>query len=424
MHIFKFSALVYILLIFLLVDMASGEESGAFTFRAGLGYDFVSQEYFIDSVRLSGGDSLLELSLLEKDYLDDKKALLFLRYQPDLKGQYILEGGWEQTTELFRASGRGFLALGDNNNQLQAEFIADTKKRYRGEIEEGEEMTILDGTIKLKRQLFEGLSGRIRLSGESVNFDTSGLYIYNYSRLGGDLDFNFITGGYNSIYAKFGLEKRIVPDTVQLDYNIIRGGLGYLGSFLTGLASAEITVESKKYNQLENPDDYFLTSFQADLKLPMVKSFSLIGNLDLENYDFDEDNYINEDYRQAHFGLHGGWQNGDLSLSLGPEIEFLAIKSEFKNDDDYFEFYIHAGLDYFREGIFIFLDNQVGHRKYRNNPLFYSNFIFDRLSLIGSLTIFEDLNADLLLSGEWEWHSVESDNSRLYLLSLNLTYTF
>ncbi len=424
MRIFKFSALVYIFVIFLLADMALGEESGAFTFKAGFGYDFVSQEYFIDSVRLGGGDSILQLSLLEKDYLDDKKALLFLRYQPDLKGRYILEGGWEQTPELFRANGRGFLALGNNNNQFQAEFNVNTKKRYRGEIEEGEEMTILDGAIKLKRRLFERLSGRIRLSGESVNFDTSGLYIYNYSRLGGDLELNFTTGSYNSIYAKFGLEKRTVPDTAQLDYNIIRGGLGYLGSFLTGLASAEVTVENKKYNQLENPDDYFLTSFQADLKLPMVKSFSLNGNLDLENYDFDKDNYINEDYRQAHFGLRGGWRSGDLSLSLGPEIEFLTIKSEFESDDDYFEFYIHAGLDYFREGIFIFLDNQVGHRKYRNNPLFYSDFVFDRLSLIGSLTIFKDLSADLLFSGEWEWHRIESDNSRLYLLSSNLTYTF
>ncbi len=424
MHIYKYSAIVLITVIFLIAGNASGEKSGAFIFRAGLGYDFVSQEYFLDSLRLGGGDSVLELSLLKKDYLDDKKALFFIRYQPGLQGRYILEGSWEQTPDLFRTNGRGFLALGDYKNQLQIEFNIDVKERYRGVVEEGEEMTILNGLIRIKKQLFDGLSGRIRLSGESVIFDTVGTYVYNYSRIGGDLELDLITNNYNSIYSKFGLEKRNVPDSAQLDYKLIRGGLGYLGSLFGGLVTAEAAIESKSYNQTDNPDDYFLMTFNADLKLPLAGRFSLIGDFDVENYNFDYENYINEDYYQVHSGLHLGWESGNYSLAIGPEIEFLAIKSESENDDDYFEFLGFAGFDYYRKDVFILLDNQFGRRLYKNDPLFYSDFTFDRLSLIGSLIIFRGLNVDLLFSAEWEWHQVESDDSRLYLLSSSLTYTF
>jgi hypothetical protein len=424
LRIYKLSTAILISIIFLLGDKASGADSGALMFKAGLGYDFLSQQYFVDSVRLSGGDSLVQLSLLENDYLDDKKALVSFRYRPGLSGQYSVEGSWEQTPELFRATGRGFLTSGDYRNQLQAECNIDIKKRYRGETKVGEEMTIVDGAVRLKRTLNDNFSGRFSVVGESVNFDTLAAYIYNYSRLRGELELNYTTHNFDLIYAILSGERRDVPDTSQLDYDIIRGGVGFTGSLLNGMLDAELILESRKYNQADNPDNYFLTSFQSDLRLPLTDRFGLKGIFELEYYDFNEGNYINEDYDRTHLGLHSVWEKGDFSISLGPEFEYLTINSISETDDDYFEYFAFAGFDYFRDGLFLFFDNEFGHRNYLNNPLFYSDFVFDRLSLIGSAAIFENLNFDLLLSIELEWHQVDSDDSRLYLLSSSLTYSF
>jgi len=424
LRINKLSSVVIIFVFVLAGGKFSVANSTALTVRAGIGYDFVSQQYFIDSVRFSGSDSLTELSLLEKDYLDDKKALLSVSFNPDSKGHYSLEGSWEQTSELFRAGGRGFLSFGDFYNQLQAELNVDIKERYRGDIIEGEEMTILDGTIRLKKQLADNFNGKISLSGESVIYDTVGTYIYNYSRLRSYIELNYITENYNSIYLTFGAEKRYVPDTSHLDYNLFRGGMGYTGSVMDGSTSAEVSFESKDYNQIDDPDDYFLTMLHADLRFSISDRLDLITDFEMEHYNFSEENYINEDYYQTHLGLYTVWEMGDFSFSLGPEIEFLTIDSKSENDDDYFELLGFAGFDYFQGFVFLFLDNQFGHRRYLNNPILYSDFVFDRVSIIGSLSIFWNLNLDVLLSAEWEWHQNESDDSRLYLLSSSLTYSF
>jgi hypothetical protein len=425
LHKYKYFVIVPVIFVFLLVGKASGEKSRTLTFRAGLGYDFVSQENFIDSVRLGGADSILELSLLEKDYLDDKKAILSVEYNPDQKGRYILAAGWEQTPNIIRASGRGLITLGNYTNQLLTEFNIDVKERYRGTIEMGEEMTVINGTVRYKKRLSSMFDSRIRLFGESVDFDSTGSYIYNYSRLGGDLEFNLLTHDFNSIYTKFGAEKRNVPDSGQLDYLLIRGSAGYLGSLFGSYMVSELTIEKKDYKQVDDLNDHTLVTFQSDMRFPLGKEFQLKTDVNIENYDFKAENSLSDDYFLARTGLLLGWENGGFSLSLGPKIELLEIESEYENDDDYFEFFGFAEIDYYRpEKVFLLLDNQMGRRTYKNNPLFYSDFIFDRVSLIGNITITRRLSADILFSADWEWHRVESDDSRLYLLSSSLTYSF
>jgi len=425
LHKLKYSVIVPVIVIFLLAGKASCEKTGAFTFKAGLGYDFVSQEYFIDSVRLGGADSILELSLLEKDYLDDKKAILSVEYNPDKKGRYILAAGWEQTPNIIRASGRGLITLGDYTNQFLTEFNIDVKERYRGTIEMGEEMTVINGTARYKKRLSSMFDGRIRLFGESVDFDSIGSYIYKYFRLGGDLELNLLTRDFNSIYAKFGVYKRNVPDSGQLDYSVIRGSAGYLGSLLGSYMASEIAIEKKDYNQIKDINDYTLATFQSDMRFPLGREFQLKADFNIENYDFKAQNSLNDDYFLSRSGLLLGWEIGEFSLSVGPKIEFLEIETEYENDDDYFEFFGFVEIDYYGPGkVFFLLDNQVGKRTYKNNPLFYSDFIFDRVSLVGNITISRGLSADILFSADWEWHSVESDDSRLYLLSSSLTYSF
>ena len=55
-------------------------EAGTLDLKAGIGYDFISQEFFLDSISRSGTDSLD--FALKTDYLDDIKGRVQLTWSP------------------------------------------------------------------------------------------------------------------------------------------------------------------------------------------------------------------------------------------------------------------------------------------------------------------------------------------------------
>ena len=74
--------------------------------------------------------------------------------------------------------------------------------------------------------------------------------------------------------------------------------------------------------------------------------------------------------------------------------------------------------------LFFMIENKFGKRIYKNDSDYRSEFLFDRANFIGSASIFEELNFDILLSFDLEFHENQSDNSRLYLVSGGLSYNF
>jgi hypothetical protein len=409
----------------LLAGIIIADDSGDFHFRFGLGYDFVSQEYFIDSLRLGVPDSAVELTLLQRDYLDDKKGLFYVKFDPNQSGRYVVETGWEQTPELYRARGKGHIVFGGGKNRLTVDARLDIKERYRGSVDPGEEMSVLEGRVYWKKRLSGRFESRIRFFGENVSFDSAGSFLFNYSRFGGEIAIDLFTRDLSSVYTRVAIEARKVPDSARMGYELIRGGVGYLGSFLAGQMVGELTVEAKNYDRIEGLDDHILTTLHLDMRIPVAERFALKPNISAEYFNFKAEGYLSDDYLLSRGGLLLERDYEEFSISLGPKIEALKIESEYLNDDDYFEYLLLAGFDYYQiEKAFIMFENQFGRRTYRNDPLFYSDFDFLRLNLIANIRVLSGLSFDVIFSADWEWHRIKSDDSRLYLLSAGLTYSF
>ncbi len=408
------------------------DSSGGFNLRAGVGYDYISQEYFLESDSLGlSPDSSLNSILLKKDYLDDKKGFIFLSYNSNPGNSNFRQNyeiGWEQTGELFRLLGSGRVDKKWQKSRLEGNFRLEKKENYKGDSAPGEELMILNSHLDYRFQLSNNIDLRSRIYMESVNFDTVETYIYNYSRYGMELGFGLFTNDFNSISFNSAIEIRDVPDSNQLDYTLFRGNLGYFGTVLGAYLTADFGLESRNYGQPDSRDDYILLNLNSDIKIPLGKNNFLTAKQNVEYFNFAQDDFINDDYYLARLAVLAGRNFGlysSFSAFLGPEIELLNISSDYSNDDDYTEIMATIGADYFgKKKLFFMIENKFGKRIYKNDSDYRSDFLFERANFIGSAAIIGDLNFDILLSFDLEFHENEGDNSRLYLISGGLSYKF
>nr|MBN2277670.1 hypothetical protein [candidate division Zixibacteria bacterium] len=425
-HFFCFFSLTIIILV---AGASPANASGDLGIRTGLGYDFVSQEYFYSSSRydtaLIPNPDETDNILLRKDYLDDVKGLIYLKYNPNGEGRYVVETGWEQSPETFRARGYGHAALGSTDNRWDADFNFDIRNQYRGTADPGEDLMVFGGKLKYRKSLSQTLLTHLKAYGEKVAFDSVGELVYNYSRFGAEIGLDFLSAGYNSLYLMAGVEKRKVPDSAILDYMAYKAQIGYAGVVGEVQILGDLSLESKGYNEPDNLDNYILTTLTADLRIPVGSDLCIRPDIDLEYFNFENDNYLNIDYILGRMGILLDRDLGRFIPALGPKIEILSMASDFENDEDYLEYYFQIGLDFYNSRrAFFMLENQLGQHRYGNDPIYYSDFNFNRSSLIGSVKLWQNLNLDFLLSAEWEWHEIDSDDSRLYLISTGLIYTF
>lgn len=418
-----------VLLTALNAGIVLADSSGVFGIRSGIGYDYISQEYFLDSLRLAGEDSLVTATLLKRQYLDDKKAFLYFsmdnRLPLDGSDSYYLEAGWEQTDEIMRGVAHASYGASSQKNRFNAELDLDLKKRYRGETSPGEEVTVLDSRLKYSRGLSEKTSAGLTLYGEGVWFDSATSFVYDYNRIGLTAGLDLLSDNFNAISVSLTGELRNVPDSSDLDYKLVRGNVGFLGSLLNAYGSANLALEYRNYRLPGNLDDYFLASFYAAADWPLSRNYYLSVNPDLEIFDYSSNDFVNSDYFLGRLDLLLKRSLGPVTLSAGPAGELYSVSTEFIEDDDYYELGAKVGMDYVGlGGSIILLENQVGFRNYKTAQIYTSDFTFDRLTLIGSARIWDGLSFDLFLSAEWEWHQIDSDDNRIYLITTSVSYTF
>jgi len=420
---------IVMLLTALNAGIVQADSSGVFGIRSGIGYDYISQEYFLDSLRLAGEDSLVTATLLKRQYLDDKKAFLYLeldnRLPLDGSDSYYLEAGWEQTDEIIRGVASAVYGTNSSRDRFDAELGLDLKQRYRGETSPGEEITVVDGRLKYSRSLSNHTSAGLKLYGEGVWFDSVTSFVYDYNRIGLTTGLDFLTENFNAI--SFGLtgEFRNVPDSSDLNYNLIRGNFGYLGTLLGAYGSANLSLEYRDYRLDGGFDDYFLATFYSTSDWPLGDEFYLSVNPNLELFDYSANDFVNSDYFLGRLDLLLKRSLGSVTITAGPTSELYSVSTEFTSDDDYSELAGKVGMDYVGlDGAVILFENQVGFRNYKTAQIYTSDFTFDRLTLIGSTRIWRGLNVDLFLSAEWEWHEIDSDDNRIYLITTSLSYAF
>ena len=97
-----FRRYVAVVLIVIAAAGYSEADSRPFSLKAGIGYDYLSQRYFMDSLAVAGVDTVLTRYELSSDYLNDLKGSLELAYKYAGDNLFDLSTRLEQTQDITR----------------------------------------------------------------------------------------------------------------------------------------------------------------------------------------------------------------------------------------------------------------------------------------------------------------------------------
>jgi len=402
--------------------LAGNSFSSNLEIRASLGYDFVSQEYFLDSVIT---DTTLSIWQLESSYLDDFKGRLAIHYRPFDDRRLELQTSYEQSSELYRFRSQSDWHPRFGNSRFDLSTEIERRGRHRGENEFGDSYYFGYTRAALTTSVSEKTNLKFQLSGEFVSFDSAADFNYNYYRLGPKFGISRIFEGFSFLDANFYFVSRQVPDSSELDYL----SFGIEGSFLGIMEGGDIDLysrlERKNYNRTDVQDDHFRVDFDGRGKIKMGAKYFTQFELQTEIVLYNRQDPLNFDYGRTGWAILAGIENNGWSVGAGPTFELLMEQEGTYNAaEDYFEMGGKVEIEVLKAGrIFGSIESILGYRNLSVEEQFYTDFVFQRLNTLGNITLVQGLNLNWLFSAEWEWHDLQQDNSQIFLLSTNLTYS-
>lgn len=395
------------------------------TFKAGVGYELLSQEFFSESIADTSTDPLFDTYSLKTNYLDDFKGIFEIRLSPMDDGRLDLRARYEQTTDILRArfTGDYFAKAGKTKWAFHTEV--DVRNRYQDSAGAGD--SYLFGQIRSKVTFPVSNSGNLslRLTGDLIEFDSTGDFTFSYQRLSGSIEWEQIMAGFSSVGFRLFALGRSVPDSSDLGFASFGLESRYFGFFSRSDLEVFLRLENKRYNFSDNRNNFRRAEFELNHRLRFESLFAR-QEIGLEATIYDPANPVNFNYYQADLALMVGLQNGLSSFSVGPVIEILTeSEGDLNGGEDYFEYGGRLDLDYMNlDRLFFSAESTLGFRRLSEATDFQSSFTFERLSLIADLKISSQTSLNLLFSGEWEWHKNSAENSRIFLLATSLNHSF
>jgi hypothetical protein len=403
-------------------------EPSPWSLRTGLGYEFISQRYFADSLSQSGADTLTILTALRTNYLDDFKAQISAAFDPwkgerGRRGEF--RGTWEQTPEYLRGRLGADMRLGIGQTRFDSRTEIDWRHRYRGASEAGDSYITANTQCKLSVPVGDRWSAWTQAKGEIVHFDSISSAVFSHYRVGGKAGVVRSIGEFAQAGLNFFVLGRRVPDSTALDYLSFGLETDLIG--LSGQADYDLTamVERKNYQQPNGQDDYWRMESNSYAKWELGARWYVRSELMTELLVFSDSDQFNTDYFRLRVAALPGIESGYFSIEAGPQIEFLASKTTDSLAEDYREAGLRVDIDYLKSGGGICsVESVTGYRRLKSESSAQSNFSFERLNLLADLAVAPRLSLNVLVSTEWEWHSNETHNATTLLLSTGLTYQF
>ncbi len=401
--------------------------AGKLSYSAGVGYEYLSQEFFEDSLGLSGVDSLATITRVKTTYLDDFRGEFAVRYSPFQDDRVELGASYEQTPDFLRIKvtsryrqPRG----GTTVFQWDGELVA--KEAYSGDTDASDSYVDGYGKAKLVLPLAENtrLWGQVRT--EFIRFDSTTSFSFNHYRAEGKAGVTQYLGGLSVLDVDLFYQLRGVPDSSDLDYDAFGAELAWFGLYERGDVDLFTRLESRGYEKQGGVDDYL--RMEVDLRHRIRFGHSLVARqeFDLEVLSFDNPDLLNSNYTRVGLDLLGGWERDAVSVALGPHIELLDEKlSESTSSEEYVETGLKTELDYYGStSLFLSLESVFGYRNLQYVDDLSSDFVFERIDLVADWEIVNMLHANLLLSAQWEWHDADIDDNQILLFSSGLSYGF
>lgn len=413
----------------------------SFSLRAGVGYEVVSQRFFLDSLLLTGADSLDALTTQNTTYLDDYKTFIIAETSLLDRRRWDLRLQPELSSEFFRLRLYSDNRLWLGRHSLQFNNELDRRDRYREEAEPGDEYIYGASRGRLNLALSERLTQFWQLKGSFVRFDSAADYNYNHYRLSGDVGVSCSFEDFSSLTAYLFAGTRQVADSTDQNYGTFGAEIDLLASYAGGDLDLAMRLERKDYNRPAGEDDFTRLELNGTNTVAVSPQISLRQQVDAEFVSFSDSDLINPDYFRGKVRAQAGRVADAWKLWLGPELEYLteATTAYTSTSEDYLELGLQVDLDLLSLGtLFAAVGNSFGRRTYLEKDgllldstgidlgfdFSLTDFYYERLSVLGDWRLSRSLGFNMLLSAEWEWHEEASDNSRLVLFSSALTWRF
>lgn len=400
-------------------------DSAAFSFRAGVGYDFLSQRYFLDSVVGSASDTFFQQWALTTDYLNDFKGILDFRYRPSGARGPEVRALYEQTPELLRArlSGAWTKPLKSASWQSRAEL--DWRDRVSGTSRTGDDYLLGSAESGIRLPFGEHWAARSKLSGEIVNFRGATAYSYDYYRVTGRIGFERSLGMLSAFSLDGFVSTRQVTDSQPLSYVSVGGEGSLIG--LTGSTELDLycRLEKKNYHDTAHHGDYIGLNSTSHIRFGLGGRAFIEPTSQIDALWFGPLDSSNNDYFRGRFWVGAGMDWDKVTLAVGPEFDILNEATEADvSAEDYHEAGGKLAFDLLFPGkLFASAESSTGRRNNKYDADFGSDFTYERISLLADWTVTRRLNLNVLAAAEWEWHNLNTDNSRLLLVSSSLTYS-
>lgn len=418
----------YVAVVLVLITIAGRVDAQhrPFAFKAGIGYDYLSQRYFLDSLAVSGPDTVLTRFALTSEYLNDLKGSMELAYRYVGANKFDLATRLDQTQDITRVK------VTSNWQALAGRFSLRWRNQvdWRHQFEDGNSslgsyLTALSN-LKVRRPIAGSTTLWGQAQGERTDF---------YGDIGTGYDFYRIWGklgleqsfGYTTILSMNGFATdRQVSDSTTLDYS----AYGVEGSFSGLLSRLQIDLltrwENRDYNRTGSDDDYSRFELDSRSRVDFGRGYFSGQLLELEITSYDPTDPLNVDYTRLRGNVTAGLTIGSLELAAGPDWEILnQAAEEDSTTEDYLE---TAGLLELNlvttRGLFLSAENRVGKRTLDQPSEYQSDFSFYELTLLGNCLLWKHVDLNLLLSSTWEWHDLETEDNRAVLVSAGASYRF
>ncbi|MEE8405502.1 MAG: hypothetical protein V3S17_08930 [candidate division Zixibacteria bacterium] len=402
--------------------ICQNSEASNYEIKTSLGYDFISQEYFLDSVTT---DSTLSLWQLKTDYLDELRGRISFRYWSGDRRELELQSSFEQSNELFRI--RLFAdwrpKLGNNKLGISAEL--ERRDRYKGVSKFGDSYLFGYTRAFIKIPVSAKVTSKIQFMSEFVRFDSTSEFSFDYYRFGPKIGLTKSFAGFSFLDVNLFLVARQVPDSAELDYL----NFGLDGSFFGLMESGDFDLyarfERKDYSRADKQDDHFRIDFDNRGKINIGGNSIMRIELSSDFVFYSPDDQVNFDYNRHLLALLAGYQKDGWEVAIGPEFGLLLEQEGSLNTvENYFEIGGRIDLELLKAGRFFgSVESILGYRNLKIEDQLQTNFVYERITTIGNFQLGNGLNLNWLFSAEWEWHDLRQENSQIFLLSSSLSYS-
>ncbi len=399
------------------------------TVRTGLGYEFMSQEFFLDANELSESDSLELNTQLKTTYLDDFKGQLSLNYCPYNDYRLELRGAAEQTPDQLRL--RFSTSYHPTFGSVRLDWSGELERRDDQSADSTDYGYVSGygrGKVSIPVSKAGSLWGAVR--SDFVKFDKAQSDLYDYSRVGGQFGMTHTFRDFSSLTFNLFATGRQVALSDDQDY--LSGGFegSFFGFYAQGQIDALIRFETRDYDQVADLGDYRRSELTVNNRHSLNERFFAREELEIETLHYDTTDLLPQDYKRAELTLLAGLSQDSWSVAIGPEIGLLREQSssEYTVGEEYAEFGLKAQLDIMLPGrLFVSLESVFGRRNLANEgsgDLTLSDYKYERLNLLADVTLIYGFGLNILAATDLEWHDQADEDSRMYLISTSLTRSF